>query len=88
MHFGPVFLESLNLSYVFQDALQHVRETVRQSMVSMVTEARPACAAPCPAGASKELPSAQALLHGREAGLAQGLDRRSLLMVLLVRRCC
>ncbi|CAK0783007.1 hypothetical protein CVIRNUC_006202 [Coccomyxa viridis] len=44
-------------------------------------------AAPCPAGASKELPSAQALLHGREAGLAQGLDRRSLLMVLLVGVC-
>ena len=51
----------------------------------MAFEARPACAAPCPTAAAKELPSAQALLHGRETGLAQGLDRRSLLMVLLVR---
>jgi hypothetical protein len=44
-----------------------------------------ACAAePC-TGAGL-LPSSQALLHGGEALLTQGLDRRALMMVLAVRR--
>ena len=39
--------------------------------------------APCP-DLPKELRSAQALMHGAESALTQGLDKRSLVMVLLV----
>ena len=44
----------------------------------------PDVAAPCPAVSAKELRSAQALMHGAESALTQGLDKRSLVMVLLV----
>ena len=40
--------------------------------------------APCPDVPAKELRSAQALMHGAESALTQGLDKRSLVMVLLV----
>ena len=59
-------------------------------VLTLMTRAYCFSAAPCPDMPApcpempKELRSAQALMHGAESALTQGLDKRSLVMVLLV----